>query len=407
MDDRQFSRELDDLQEYEKYYFEFRTNQLLDKYGRNSRLAQKEALQETIDLREIALPISKEKRTWHEVYAQKLDMLGERDRSRSLLEEKEKSKLNAMDIASAGLAVYGGPTGIVLDVGKEMVGGDSSIKKVGKAAVEKVKEVKMSLEDYFTSKQGPMGKLEVAYIKEQEEKDNKRSSRFLKKKNEWINSLKRKQENLKKQVMQLEKKIAEANNRNRTAKMENERNALVKAMSKNNESLKMQLSEKDAFVKNKKNLDRINKEREKHHQQFNAMSDREKVEFAIALDKKGKPSGKEFLEAVNKNGEEMNMTLESLEITQQYLGRPRSSVKAFARDMAAANKMARDNNLRSTIENAEINDLLEKSSSGDIRESFAVRDESRSMRSTKHYLREKTGRQDIGREDDMELSRNR
>ena len=408
MDDRQFSKELDSLQEYEKYYFEFRTNQLLDKYGKNSRMAQKEALQETIDLREIAIPISKEKRTWYDVYAEKLKMIGQRDTARTLTEERDKSKLSAMDVASAGLAVYGGPAGVAIDViGKEMIGSESKIKKVGRAATEKIKDVKLSLEDYFTSKQGPMGKLEVAYIKEQEEKDNKRSSRFLKKKNEWINSLKRKQENLKKQVTQLEKKIASMNDRGRIAKVEKERNALVQALSKNNESLKTQLNEKDFFVKNKKNLERVNKEREKYHQQFNAMSDREKVEFAIALDKKGKPTGKEFLEAVNKDGEEMNMTLESLEITQRYLGRPRSSVKAFARDIAAANKMARDNNLRPTIENAEISDMLEHTSKGDIRESFAVKEDARSIRLTEKYLRDKTGRQDIGREDGMEMSRSR
>ena len=151
MDDRQFSKELDSLQEYEKYYFEFRTNQLLDKYGRNSRMAQKEALQETIDLREIAIPISKEKRTWYDVYAEKLKMIGQRDTARTLTEERDKSKLSAMDVASAGLAVYGGPAGVAIDViGKEMIGSESKIKKVGRAATEKIKDVKLSLEDYFT-----------------------------------------------------------------------------------------------------------------------------------------------------------------------------------------------------------------------------------------------------------------
>ena len=408
-----FQKKFSSLEENDIKYFEYRTSQLLNASGTNTVEARNKALQETLFLKEV-VPPSGNKDSWQEEYAFRLKAQGDEEQSRILLLDKEKEQakkdfdkekeLGVLDIASAGMAVYGGPAGVALDVvGKEMIGGESKIKKVGRAAVDKVKQAKMSVDDMLNSVGGPFGKLEKAYIDEKESKDNKRSSRFIRKKNEWIKSLKRKQENLKKQVQQIEKKLSSAKNSAEVKRLREERQLLVDTIVKDNNALKTQMHEKEMYERNRNNVSKKFKERERYHREFKAMTDDEKVLFAHSLSQKGISAGSEFLETVKKDGEKLNMTRSSQVLAQELTGDKETSVLSVARDRAAANKMARDNNLRSTYENAQISDMLENET-GDIRQSFAVKDEAKSTKSTKEHLA-KSGRGKDVKEAELENER--
>ena len=258
----------------------------------------------------------------------------------------------------------------------------------------------MSIDDMLNSVSGPFGKLEKAYIDEKESKDNKRGSRFIRKKNEWIKSLKRKQENLKKQVQQIEKKLSSAKNSAEVKRLREERQLLVDTIVKDNNALKTQMHEKEMYERNRNNVSKKFKERERFHREFQGMSDVEKVAFAKRLvDKndKGKEVGEEFLQIASARENPLKLSKEAQDLARIY------KKKASFEDIAEQNRMARDNNGRSTFENARITDMLENET-GDIRQSFAVKDEAAYTKSTKEHL-SKSGRGKDVKEAELENER--
>lgn len=228
----------------------------------------------------------------------------------------------------------------------------------------------------------PMRALEDVYYNEQADAVSRKARLALKRIEKRIAELSREKSNKEKRMLQVEKNMA-SSKRGSSKKQEQELSDLKANIKKLSGIIREQERELK-LMQDRNSKSAKFKEMEKVRTDFRSMSDEMKVEYAKKLvDKnaKGKDIAQNFLEQASSLDNPMHMSERAQSNARQYIG------KASFADISEGNRLARDNNGRSTLENASRTAKLEKMDFGmDVRQSFSMKPEARSTEMTTQHI---------------------
>lgn len=264
-----------------------------------------------------------------------------------------------------------------IEAGREEKGAMSKLKEFGSAAVGAVKDAGHAVAGRVRSEQDPMQALSDVYCENKVDAATQKMVNFLKRKEKRFNELLREKERKERRLFQIEKKLAAAKGNSSNFLLREQQKMLQADIKNLTTTIRRQERDRQQLDERGKKNNRF-KEMEKARSQFRGLSDEEKVQFAIkVVDKniRGKEIAERFLEKAAHIDNNMKLSKKAQDMARAYRKEP-----SFE-DIREANRMARDDNGRSTLVNAERTAKLENMDFGkDIRQSFSIKDEARSTK---------------------------